>query len=133
LEIVTELGEECTPKLCPKMTTGPDWEYKCMNHGNPKFNPNCSAIDYYIHTLDTTMHLLTNPIFYPDRDNISGHSAKAFSVMVRYLYRMFGHIYYHHRKLFHSLEYKYRIAERLTLYCKKYNIIAIPKEYCINI
>jgi hypothetical protein len=72
-QIVTELGEQCTPIQCPKMTAGPDWEYKCINHGNLKYNFNCCAIDYCIHTLDTTIPLLTNPIFYPDRDKISDH------------------------------------------------------------
>jgi hypothetical protein len=93
-----------------------------MNHGSIKSNFNCCAIDYCIHTLDTAMPLLANPIFYPDRDNIKDHSAKALPTMVIYLYRMLAHIYYHHRKLFDSLEYKYRIGERLTLYCKKFNI-----------
>jgi hypothetical protein len=99
-EIDTELGEEC---LCSKVTAGPDWEYKCMNHGNLKYNFNCCAIDYCIHTLDTTMPLLTNPIFYPDRENIRDHSAKAFQATMRYLYRILAHIYFHHRKLFDSL------------------------------
>jgi hypothetical protein len=39
-EIVTELGEVCDSKTCPRITAGPDWEYKCMNHGNMK-NLNC--------------------------------------------------------------------------------------------
>jgi hypothetical protein len=69
LEIVTELGKECTPKQCLKMTGGPNWEFKCTNHGNMK-NLNCCAIDYCTHTLDTIMPLLTNPIFFPDRDKI---------------------------------------------------------------
>jgi hypothetical protein len=76
LEIVTELGKVCDGKTCPKITAGPKWEYICMNHGSGK-NFNCCAIDYCIHTLDATMPLLTNPIFYPDRDNIRNHSAKA--------------------------------------------------------
>jgi hypothetical protein len=44
-----------------------------------------------------------------------------------------GNTNYHHRKLFDSLEYRYRIGERLTLYCKKLNAIDYFKEYCINI
>jgi hypothetical protein len=132
-EIVTELGNVCDSKTCPRMTAGQDWEYKCMNHGNPKSNPNCSAIDYCIHTLDTTMPLLSHPAFYPDRDKISDHSASALIKMVRYLYRILAHIYFHHRKLYDSLEFRYRIDERLTLYCKKFNIIEKPKEHYIKI
>jgi hypothetical protein len=102
-----------------------------MNHG--KHNFNCCAIDYCIHTLDTTMPLLTHPTFYPDRDKIKDYSASALIKMVRYLYRMLAHIYFHHRKPFDSLEYRYRIGERLTVYCKKFNIIEKSKEYCIKI
>jgi hypothetical protein len=130
-EIVTELGEVCDSKTCPRMTAGPDWEYKCMNHGNIKMNFNCCAIDYCTHTLDTTMPLLINPIYFSDRENIRDHSAKALPKMVRYLYRMLAHIYFHHRKLYDSLEFRYRIGERLTLYYKKLKIITDPKEYCI--
>jgi hypothetical protein len=36
--------------------------------------------------------------------------------MMGYLYRMLAHTYYHHRKLFDSLEYRYRIGECLTLF-----------------
>jgi hypothetical protein len=123
----------CSGKTFPKITGGKDWELKCWNHGNIKTTIICSAIDFCIRTLDTTMPLLTNPIFYPDRENIRDHSTKAFLPMVRYLYRMLAHIYYQNRKLFDLLEYRYRIAERLTLYCKKFNIIDKPKEYCIKI
>jgi hypothetical protein len=96
------------------MTAGPDWEYKCMNNGKHIFN--CCAIDYCIHTLDTNSVLLTNPIYFSDRDHIRDPSSLALPKMVRYLYRMLAHIYFHHGKLFDSLEYKYTIAERLTLY-----------------
>jgi hypothetical protein len=115
------------------MTAGTDWDYKCMNHGGGKYIFNCCAIDYCTHTLDTAIPLLTHPAFYPGRDKISDHSASALIKMVRYLYRMLAHIYFHHRKLFDSLEYRYRIVERLTLYCKKFNVIEKLKEYCIKI
>jgi hypothetical protein len=114
------------------MTAGKKLEFKCMNHGNIK-NITCTAIDYCIHTLDTTVPLMTNPAYFSDRENIRDHSAKVLPVMVRYFYRMLAHIYFHHRKLFDSLEYRYRIGERLTLYCKKFNVIEKPKEYCIKI
>jgi hypothetical protein len=114
---VTELGDLCYPKLCPKMTAGKDWECKCMNHGSMK-NLNCCSLDYCIHTLDTNSVLLTSPIYFSDRHHIRDHSTQAFPAIIRYIYRMLAHIYYHHRKLFDLLEYRYRIGERLILYCK---------------
>jgi hypothetical protein len=132
-QIVIELGDVCYPKSSLRMTSGKVWEYKCMNHGNIKNNFTCCAIYYCIHPLDTTMHLLTNSAYFSDRENTRDRSTQKFPPMVRYLYRMVAHIYYHDRKLFDSLEYRYRIVERLTLYCKNSNIIEEPKEYCIKI
>jgi hypothetical protein len=43
------------------------------------------------------------------------------------------HTWFHNRKLFDLLENMYWIGERLTLYCKKFNIIDKSKEYCIKI
>jgi hypothetical protein len=130
-QIISELGEECYPKSCPNMTAGPDWQYKCMNHG--KLDLNCCAIDYCLHTLDTDIVLLTNSIYFSDRDHIRDHSTPVFTKIIRYLYRLLEHICYYHKKLFSSLQHRYRIAERLTLYCQKFKVIGNPKEYCIKL
>jgi hypothetical protein len=55
------------------------------------------------------MTLLTNPAYFSDRENIRDNSALVFPRMMRYLYRMLTHIYYHHKKLFNSLEDRYRM------------------------
>jgi hypothetical protein len=100
LQIVTELGEECTHHLYPRITAGKDWEYKYMNHGNIKNNLTYFAIYYSVHTLNTTIPLLTNPAYFSDRDNIRDNSALIFPPMVIYLYRILGYKYYYRRKLF---------------------------------
>jgi hypothetical protein len=125
-QIVTELGKECFSKQCPNITAGKDLVFECMNHGN--LDLKCCAIDYYLHTLDRNMVLLTNPAYFSDRDNIRDYSAQVFPKMMRYLYRMLAHICYHHKKLFGLLQHRYRIAERLTLYCQKIKAIDNPKE-----
>jgi hypothetical protein len=102
-----------------------------MNHG--KLNLTCSAIDYCVHTLDTTTVLLTNPAYFSNRENIRDNSAQVLLKMMRYVYRMLAHICYHQRKQFNSSQHRYRITEHLTLYCKKIKAIDDPKEYCINI
>jgi hypothetical protein len=43
--------------------------------------------------------------------------------MIKYLYRTLAHIFFHHRKLFDTLEDKLKICECLTLYCKKFKIM----------
>jgi hypothetical protein len=125
LQIVAELGDMCNPKLFSIMTAGLDWQYKCMNYG--KLNLNCCAIDYCLYTLDITIPLLTNPAYFSDRENIRDRSGQVLPKTMIHLYRMLAYIYYHHRKLFDSLQYRYRIAERLTLYCKKFKGINDPK------
>jgi hypothetical protein len=129
LQIVTELGEDCYPKLCLNMTAGKNLAYKCMNHG--KLDLNCCAIDC-LHTLDTTMVFLTNSAYFSNREHIRDHCALVFPKMMRYLYRILAHIYFH-RKLFDSLQHRFRIVERLTLYCKKFKAIDNPQEYCIKL
>jgi hypothetical protein len=113
-QIVAELGKECDGRTCSIMSAGKDWQFKCMSYGTLK-NITWCAIEYCIHTLDTNICLLSNPAYFRDREKISDCSAKALSKTVRYLYRMLGYIYYHHKKLFNSLLDRYRIGERLTL------------------
>jgi hypothetical protein len=127
----SKLRKECDDRQYSQMTAGKDWQFKCVS--NVAKYITSGTIDYCLHTLYTTMPLLTNPAYFSDRDKISDYSVKALPIMMRYICRMLAHIYYHRRKLFDSLEYRYRIGERLTLYCKIFNIITNPKKYCIKI
>jgi hypothetical protein len=102
-----------------------------MNNG--KLDLNCCAIDYCLHAIETNMLLLISSIYFSIRKHIRDHSTVVLPRMARYLYRILGLIYYHHRKLFDSLQRRYRIAKRLTLYCKKFKEIDDFKENCINI
>jgi hypothetical protein len=43
--------------------------------------------------------------------------------MIKYLYRTLAHIFFHHTNLFNTLEEKFKICERLTLYCNKFKIL----------
>jgi hypothetical protein len=60
------------------------------------------------------MEVLLNPRFYPDIFKIDTHPAKAFPKIIKYLYRTPAYIFFHHSKLFNSLEDKIKICERLT-------------------
>jgi hypothetical protein len=62
--------------------------------------------------------ILLNSCFYPDRFEIDDSLAKAFPKMIKYLYRTLAHTFFHHTNLFDSLEDKFKICERFTLYCK---------------
>jgi hypothetical protein len=99
---IIDLGQEGDDRTCPQITAGKDWQFKCMSHSNLK-NITCTSIDYCAHTLDTSIPFLCNLSYFSDRENIIDHSALLFPKMMRYLYRMLAHIYYHHRKQFDSL------------------------------
>jgi hypothetical protein len=52
--------------------------------------------------------------------------------ILRTVYRTLTHIFFHHTNLFNTLEEKFKICERLTLYCKKFNILK-TKEFIIKL
>jgi hypothetical protein len=118
LQINRQLSEECNKSTCPEMKAGKDWQFLCTVHG--KDTKNCCAIDYVSHNIGTTLQVLLNPSFYPDRFEIGDRPAKAFPKMIKYLCRTLAHIFFHHSNLFQTLEEKIKICERLTLYCKKF-------------
>jgi hypothetical protein len=99
------------------MKAGKDWQFLYTQHG--KDTKNCCAIDYVSHNVEPTITLLLNPLYYPDRFEINDHPAKAFPKIIKYLYGTLAHIFFHHSNLFDSLEEKFKICERLTVYCKK--------------
>jgi hypothetical protein len=112
------------------MTAGKDWQFLCTLYC--KDTKNCCAIDYVSHNIGTTIKVLLNPSFYPDRFEIGNYQAKAFPRMIKYLYRTLAHIFFHHRNLFKTLEDKFKICERLTLYCKKFKIME-SKDFIIKL
>jgi hypothetical protein len=67
-QIIRQLSEECNKKTCPEMMAGKDWQFLCIHHG--KDTKNCCAIDYVSHNIESTISLLLNPSFFPDRFEI---------------------------------------------------------------
>jgi hypothetical protein len=112
------------------MTAGKDWQFLCIQHG--KETKKCCAIDYVSHKVVATMKVLLNPSFYPDRFEINDYTAKAFPKMIKYLYKTLAHIFFHRSNLFNTLEEKFKISERLTLYCKKFKIMK-SKDFIIKL
>jgi hypothetical protein len=112
------------------MTSGKEWQFLCIQHGkDPK---KCCAIHYVSHNIEVSIKVLLNPLFYPDRFEINDHPAKAFPKMIKYLRRILAQIFFHHSKLFNTLEEKFKICERLTLFCKKFKILE-SKEFIIKL
>jgi hypothetical protein len=84
------------------------------------------------HNIKTTIKILLNPSFYPDRFEINDYTAKVFPKMIKYLCRTLAHIFFHHSNLFQTLEEKFKICERLILYCKKFKILE-SNEFIIKL
>jgi hypothetical protein len=95
------------------MTAGNDWQFLCTQHG--KETKKCCAIDYVSHNIESTISILLNPSFFPDRFEIGDRPAKTFPKMIKYLYRTLAHIFFHHRNLFNTLEEKCKYRVHKTL------------------
>jgi hypothetical protein len=114
-QFLVDLGNVC---LCPKMTSGPDWEFFCVLYGG-KNGFECCPVDYCIHNLEMFQTLLTNPSFYPNSSDITGKGPLAFPKILKNMHRMIAHIYHNYKDLFNKYEEKYGFNERNLLFCKK--------------
>jgi hypothetical protein len=110
------------------MTAGKKWQFLCVQHGESL--KKCCTIDYVSPNVETTIKLLLNPLFFPDRFEINDHVAKVFPKMIKYLYRTLVYIFFHQTNLFNTSKEKFKICQRLTLYCKKFKIMQ-SKEFII--
>ncbi|KAJ1718569.1 hypothetical protein LPJ53_006448 [Coemansia erecta] len=115
-QICIELGiyvslvhRECTEHQCPVMRAQ-ETTYYCAGHGSPR---PCSAIGYSVHTLDYAVRQLSQ------RDSTS---MKHFQSMVRRLYRIFAHVYFHHRDVFERQESATYLYARFVRLARKYEL-----------
>ncbi|KAJ3095320.1 hypothetical protein HK100_005861, partial [Physocladia obscura] len=119
--LVALLLPECIPSVeeCREMKAG-EWQYLCAAHSSPqplKEYPQCSAIDYIIHTLDGAGALLNNTKLFPSRVTIPLASKKHFSAIARRLYRVFAHAWFHHRVIFDEFENETSLYRRFFALC----------------
>ena len=120
----------CTPETCPKMTASNDWQYLCSAHRKPQ---ECAAIDYTTHTIDGSTALLTVACPFSSRSQVPSSSTKYFQSMSRRLYRIFAHVYFHHRQHFDMLEAERRLCARFSHFVLRYQLMTrsmllIPPE-----
>ena len=123
--LLVALAGECTVETCPKMTASNEWQYLCAAHRKPQ---DCAAIDYITHTIDGSTALLTAR---PSPSEVS--SAKHFQSMSRRLYRIFAHVYFHHRGTFDRVESQSRLCARFQHFVMRYQLMSrsmllVPQE-----
>jgi len=119
--LLVALGDECTPDTCPRMTASNEWQYLCAAHRKPQ---DCAAIDYMRHTIDGSTALLTNAKHFATRTEVSPCNAKYFQSMARRLYRIFAHVFYHHRQIFDEVEAEMHLCSRFSHFVMRYKLMS---------
>lgn len=121
--LVVLLDGVCTESTCPLTKCTDEWEYFCAAHEPPQ---QCSAIDYFIHTLKQTSDTLNDTKLFHSRVSIPKGSAKHFQSIARRLYRLFAHCFFHHREVFDAFEEEHLLCERFTRFITMYRLV--PKK-----
>lgn len=119
--LLVALGDECLPETCPKMTASNEWQYLCAAHRKPQ---DCAAIDYMTHTIDGATALLTNAKHFASRSHVPLGNAKFFQSMARRLYRIFAHVFYHHRRIFDEVEAEVHLCARFSHFVTKFKLMS---------
>lgn len=126
------VGHICNPTVCQKMTATVEWQYLCAAHKKPQ---DCPAIDYMQHTNNVSAALLASLRHQPNRSKtlIQQSVVKNLSPGFRRLYRNLAHVYFHHPDSFFEFERTFRLSQRFTHFCQKYDLmldttLIIPKE-----
>ena len=78
-----------------------EWLFLCAVHEKAK---ECSAIDYMIHTLDWATTQLHSSKNFTSRVLITNGQLGTLRDIVRRLYRLFAHTYFHHKEVFLEFE-----------------------------
>ncbi|KAJ1789111.1 MOB member 4, phocein [Coemansia sp. RSA 2399] len=94
-----------------------DATFYCAGHGHPR---PCSAIGYSVHTIDYAVHQLGSSSV--GAADMTEMSMKHFQSMVRRLYRIFAHTYFHHRDMFEQQESATYLYSRFVRLARKYEL-----------
>ena len=128
--LVVHLMPVCSKTSCPTMKAD-TCLYLCASHASPQ---ECPAIDYMTHTLDQSTGILHNKKYFESRINIPAVCLKHFSNIVRRLYRLFAHGYYHHREVYREFERQSYLCARFTAFARRFELMPakffnIPESY----
>ena len=113
--------KKCTPETCPKMKATDTWLYLCACHQKPQ---DCSAIDYMQHCLDHATSTLNDKKNFRDRFKIEENSYKYLQSIVRRLYRIFSHTFFHHQEDFATFERQKHLCKRFTHFAKTHKMMS---------
>jgi hypothetical protein len=98
-----------------------EWLYLCASHKAPQ---ECSAIDYMIHSLDNSTAIIHNNKNFNSRVSIPAASTKHLLSIVRRLYRLFTHTYFHHMDIFTEFENEMHLCARFSEFAKRFKMMS---------
>jgi hypothetical protein len=94
-EILPKLMLLCTPETCPRMIASEEWHFLCAPHADKPRD--CCAIDYMQHTVDSCSSTLL--LVEGKQQSVA---VKQYHSIVRRLFRIYGHVFFHHSEFFHE-------------------------------
>ena len=94
-EILPSLFALCLPDACPRMIASDEWHFLCAPHADKPRD--CCAIDYMQHTVDSC-----SSTFLLMEGKQQSVAVKQYHSIVRRLFRIYGHVYFHHPDFFHK-------------------------------
>ena len=100
--VIYKIEHLCTFETCPRMIASDEWHFLCAPHADKPRD--CSAIDYMKHTVDSTTNCLLAHSSYTVLHAATVHAGglKQFPSIIRRLYRIYGHVYFHHVEIFNE-------------------------------
>jgi hypothetical protein len=96
---------------CAKMTASDEWHFLCAPH--PDKPRECSAVDYMKHTIDSATSLLLAV------GCQTQNATKHYHSVLRRLYRIYGHLYFHHNEEFERQRFH---CHRMYLFLKEWDL-----------
>jgi hypothetical protein len=87
-----------------------------------------------IHSLDHATAIIQNNNYFSSRVSIPASSTKHLLQIVRRLYRLFAHTFFHHRDIFVIFEGEMHLCARFSLFAKRFKMMSsdqfiIPENF----
>ena len=114
------LNENVCSKTCGEMRATEEWNFLCSAHAKPR---ECPAIEYMKHTVDHCAGGL-----------LQGRCpAEHLGSVLRRLYRILAHLFFHHEDFFVQWEEEHALCSRLTHFVQFFGLVStgtliIPKS-----
>lgn len=110
-KIISRLSSVCTPVTCPKMIASDEWHFLCAPHNDKPRD--CCAIDYMKHTVDSCTSTLLVAV------QSAASLPKQFNSIMRRIFRIFGHLFFHHSAFFQQDQIILTECLRIYLFLKE--------------